>query len=1070
MDFGNSLSFLTFEKQLARYQEEDSVYKHLYATWQMAKDDLGNILRNVVILFPHYSRHDASHAETIVHRIEAVLGQERIAKLHPTEIWLFLMSAYTHDLGMLVKDEDTRKIWVSEEFSDYLHSLMSNNSNSDLKQEVQVISDCTTNKEMPADWPIQVKRAVVFLLADYIRKFHPDRSRDIINNKSNSNPFFRFDFSFQNFIPNRLIHLLSEIDAIHGHDFETILDLDYCCQGIGLGDDLVYPRRVAAMLRLGDLLDMDNNRFDRNAYGINGIVPQSTVFHQEKEAALRHFLVSENCIEATFDCPDEGSYEAASSWMTWLSNEVTNLSLNWNDIVSRNFGTAPVLKKSSITLNGKILRGNALKRFNFSNDDLFELMEGANIYQNQFSCLRELIQNAEDATKLRLWEDIQSGEVSLDNFGKNLSELTPFDIPANVFDKYKIRVCFSYSSNNDMKNGKTTYHVSVRDRGTGITDERLQQMEQVASSWHNKRDVRNKYKKMPAWLLPTGTFGLGLQSVFRLTDFLKCETAPRREPAKQIIFRSKNKGGRITSSLLTDKEIYPEGSTFSFSFSGDAFHHFSYKFGGVFEGALENADPFSGPNDTPDSLNLYYLVECVMNDVGRGYFPVEITVQFGNANEKQTISLPRQQLISECDFSKSDNFSIYYDLKENRVLAYEKNHCIFYNLTFKSMGKSSYHLPGSRLDFEFRGMKVKANIGEVLGKPYDTMIDGRVSLDGFDTKTWLTLNREEIRSEQFGKLRDILNEDLPAILQEVYHTILTNKEGCKTYLNPDAAISLMVLTEWLCNKNNERKFDKDQVRNVLSESLKQMGPGVRVQNNTQLISDSRTWKDLFDLIWRKHDVYVYSLGEEFGGSNDAEQQKIALIDIFRRNITGKPNDSSNSDLILLPAWAFYGLFDDEELRLAAIYGNTHGVRLYHYSSNVKINDVAFIDEYICKEINSQLLTHSRMLTCAMPKYKSLAIKRFPSILQASYSRVHFPNHYECRPVMITPFNSSDIKSIKSKIPNAEELWEKINQRPDFLTLVKYVHDKNISSNVDDSEIQKDYHLWIQDIVSAYKAK
>lgn len=97
---------LTLEKRLESFQGIDPVYKQLYAEWQIVRINLTKILNNIVLVFPHYSLHDATHSETIVHRIEAVLGEKRIQKLYPTEIWLFLMSAYTHDIGMLISDKE----------------------------------------------------------------------------------------------------------------------------------------------------------------------------------------------------------------------------------------------------------------------------------------------------------------------------------------------------------------------------------------------------------------------------------------------------------------------------------------------------------------------------------------------------------------------------------------------------------------------------------------------------------------------------------------------------------------------------------------------------------------------------------------------------------------------------------------------------------------------------------------------------------------------------------------------------------------------------------------------------
>jgi hypothetical protein len=232
---------LTIESQFASFQDIDPIYKHLFAIWQTAKDDLSGILRNINLVFPHYSLHDASHATTIIHRVEAVLGEERIKRLKPTEIWLFLMSAYTHDIGMLVSDDEEHALWKEPQFTSYLHSLADEHSNSDLKEYATLVLDKSENRK-ENDWAVSLKWAVIVLTADFIRKFHPERSKELINGSHQDYHTVSFDFTFHHFIHKRLLNLLGEINALHGRDFSDIFSLDYCCQGMGLADDLVYPR------------------------------------------------------------------------------------------------------------------------------------------------------------------------------------------------------------------------------------------------------------------------------------------------------------------------------------------------------------------------------------------------------------------------------------------------------------------------------------------------------------------------------------------------------------------------------------------------------------------------------------------------------------------------------------------------------------------------------------------------------------------------------------------------------------------------------------------------------------
>ena len=557
---------LTLEDQLKSFHDDDPVYAHLYELWKNAKFDLEKILQNIILIFPHYSLHNASHSEMIIRYIEAVLGEERIKMLKPTEIWLMLMSAYAHDIGMLVSAEETRSFWQRDDFKEYMEGIP---DSSDLRKYAECIlkpQGERENLDLRSDWPVDVKMAVIYLTADYVRRCHPDRSKDIITSRIDTPPTrpTRFDFSFFHFIKERIQLLLGKLASLHGASFDDIFTLEKCCQGMGQADDIVYPRRIAAFLRLGDLLDLDNKRFDENAYALIGDVPATTEAHRDKHASLEHFLVKDNKIEVAYDCSTEDAYLAASSWISYLKQETENLALRWNDIVSDGFGSAPVVTSCKIKLNGELIQGNALNSFNFTRDTIFELLQGANIYRNQFACLRELIQNADDASKLRLWEDLKAGNV--DGFDKsNLTNLTPFDITDEIRNRYPIDVVFQYD---EKEKG---VQVSVSDKGIGISDQQLKQMENVSSSWHMRADNKKLYAKMVKWLAPTGAFGVGLQSVFQLTDTLRCETYPRNESAKEIIFRSKKKGGRISKRNLVTDETYRDGTVFTFFIPDDSF-------------------------------------------------------------------------------------------------------------------------------------------------------------------------------------------------------------------------------------------------------------------------------------------------------------------------------------------------------------------------------------------------------------------------------------------------------------------------------------------------------------------
>lgn len=116
------------------------------------------------------------------------------------------------------------------------------------------------------------------------------------------------------------------------------------------------------------------------------------------------------------------------------------------------------------------------------------MIEGSGLYKEKHIFIREFVQNAIDALKMQLWRDLKN-DVHLEYRGKSkeeLSQLMPFEIPSEIFDRYYVTV--------DIKTleDKNQTQVTISDNGIGITIEQ--------------------------WLRPTGGFGIGMQSAFLVTE------------------------------------------------------------------------------------------------------------------------------------------------------------------------------------------------------------------------------------------------------------------------------------------------------------------------------------------------------------------------------------------------------------------------------------------------------------------------------------------------------------------------------------------------------------------------
>jgi hypothetical protein len=186
------------------------------------------------------------------------------------------------------------------------------------------------------------------------------------------------------------------------------MNLEYISDG--LKTDYIHPRFVAEMIRLGDLLDLDNSRFNETLIKSFGELPELSKYHLGKHGAITHMLVTPKKIDVSADCKKDGEVRETRKWFDWLRDEVNNLTINWRSIVPEDFtGTAPQIGELNILKNGQktdARTGNL--KLEIPRKRVFQILEGAGIYKCKLDFLRELIQNALDTSKIQLWRDLKN--------------------------------------------------------------------------------------------------------------------------------------------------------------------------------------------------------------------------------------------------------------------------------------------------------------------------------------------------------------------------------------------------------------------------------------------------------------------------------------------------------------------------------------------------------------------------------------------------------------------------------------------------------------------------------------
>lgn len=522
----------TLEEHFKDLSDNYEDVNDVYCLWNLLKRDITEKLTGIYRSYPYFSKHDASHSRTIITNIELFLGEERIRQLSATDTLMLLICAYMHDYGMALDLEEIFTILndSKDEFKNFLKEQ--GDENNFAKRLLEYY-----NKERSDGNLKELYYSILIMLQDFNRPYHWVGVEKIRQDYENM---------FAGRIKARFVTAIIDICQIHGQDVEMISTLS--SQSNGMFADVFHPRFIAAMIRLGDLLDLDNNRFSNefelSMHKKDNLIPYLSKLHYLKHESITDFLITPTHIDIEASCTGDEALALSVAreiydWLHWLENDCLYLKKEWDTIAQRDFGTAPGIRKKTILVNGTEYQHFVYDlRMELPSDKIFDLLTGSNVYENKYVAFREIIQNAIDATLLQVWKNFYNN-LSTDTLEDSYSsKLAEYCLSSNFDNEYAIKI-------NVIENQKdNAVYVEVIDSGIGISDEDLQYMCRIGES-NICNPQRHKFiEQMPDWFIPSGVFGIGLQSAFQLTNEIEFFTKKANRTPRYIRFSSysSNKG------------------------------------------------------------------------------------------------------------------------------------------------------------------------------------------------------------------------------------------------------------------------------------------------------------------------------------------------------------------------------------------------------------------------------------------------------------------------------------------------------------------------------------------------
>lgn len=360
LDFYKSKLWNKLEQECKDHMELDNIQK-------MCKDAIEyvKIIRDT---FPSYTLHDEVHIENVLQWMELLLGDSGIEQLSIGECAMLLLAAHYHDVGMCYSKEQKENELKSARFNRYL--------NENPKEYLEV----EKYKEEGHDVPEEIQ-------LNYFRKIHHLRV----------NEFLPLEWKVNSVRRDRLI----EICKSHGESIEECLvNLQY--------DQYLQTDYIlcAILLRLSDVLDFDLSRAPFCIYELQKISESRNPFSDiewRKHQASKGFKIvnsESKILSYRAVCYDMQSEVEITKFLDYIDEELSNC----NSVLAKNRQ-----ERWKNLVIPKIVNRN-IERIGYQTgeycltleaDKVLELLVGDDLYSDDATFIRELLQNALDAVRAR---------------------------------------------------------------------------------------------------------------------------------------------------------------------------------------------------------------------------------------------------------------------------------------------------------------------------------------------------------------------------------------------------------------------------------------------------------------------------------------------------------------------------------------------------------------------------------------------------------------------------------------------------------------------------------------------
>ena len=475
-------------------------------------------------LHAQYTLHDEAHLLRVTELMALVMPRETLDELNPVEIAMLILTAYLHDQGMVLENEELDGIRSGSDpdFEVFRQNWEAAHPNlRELRRDRREGTPTTGEARTAARAERELEDA---LLTDFVRRTHGERSERFVRERYGDDPRLT--------VAGRpLAFLVAKLCRSHAEPASLLTPENGFHHDEPVGTYPVNMPYLGLVLRLADILDFDRDRTPDSLYRTIRFTSGVSLAEWAKHRSVQGWSIGPSVIRYKVEC-DHPAYErAVREFMDWVDAEL-GAAQSLVRLFPRGtpgyytFDLPARVDRSRIGPRDDAYIYHDLE-FSLSRDEIVRLFMTERLYQSPSLCVRELVQNGMDALRHR-------------------------------------RALLKRDRGIDWRDGRVAFEHAIdprgrevlrcTDNGVGMDEDIVRRfLAKVGRSYYRSPEFeqeRASFADARADFDPTSRFGIGFMSCFMLGDDVTIHTrrdlGPRLGEGRPLVVEVNGLGGLLT--------------------------------------------------------------------------------------------------------------------------------------------------------------------------------------------------------------------------------------------------------------------------------------------------------------------------------------------------------------------------------------------------------------------------------------------------------------------------------------------------------------------------------------------